>query len=437
VKAPRLLLTAALIAAALSSAPSPLPPRSAVGLGADPYAQLARLFRERRYFELRDAVALMDGLSGPAPDFYRGAVDLVFNRLDSAVERLRACLEGDSGAGDGASLRPSAKEAWGLLADAFRKSGRYRESAEAQRTILDRFAGELDPDEKASRENQTVLWSALADVPPQTVEIRGDSAVSMDERQIPVRIKNRVLYFSYDTGANLSILFVTAADQLGLVRRGPKTTIQSSTGKWIEARLTVIPELRLGEAVVRNAVFLVMPEEFFPGRRVRPGVEYRGILGAPILAGLGEFSETRDGRFIIPAAPPARPESNMCFFGFMPITEVVYQGARLLFLLDTGASSTVLHPPFYRRYGAGLQDRSPLTALTMGGVGDLRRINVHILDEFSFRAGGRGLSLWKVAVQTQVTNALTDCFCGTLGLDILDQCSRLTINFKSMSFLLE
>jgi hypothetical protein len=40
-------------------------------------------------------------------------------------------------------------------------------------------------------------------------------------------------------------------------------------------------------------------------------------------------------------------------------------------------------------------------------------------------------------VHTQVTHSLTDIFHGRVGLDVLKQCSRMTFNFESMSFVLE
>lgn len=60
--------------------------------GADPLERLARLYEDSRYFELRDAVAQMEDRSSLEMEFFRGAVDEVFNRLDSAVSRLQNFL---------------------------------------------------------------------------------------------------------------------------------------------------------------------------------------------------------------------------------------------------------------------------------------------------------------------------------------------------------
>lgn len=400
---------------------------------ADPLERLARLYEDSRYFEFRDAVARMEDHPSPEMEFFRGAVDEVFNRLDSAVSRLRNYL---SSAGKGPARR-MAKEAWVLLADAFRRAGRYREAGEARREILARFGPALSREEKANCENQAGLWSALADIPPQQVEVGEDTTIRMTNRQFPVRVKDRTFFVGYDTGANLSVLYKSIADELGVAIYGPAIKIQSGTGQRIDGRTGVVPEMRLGSIIIRNAVFLVLSDELFPSAVARFGVDRRGLLGAPILEGFREITETKDGDLIIPASPRPRPEQNMCFSGFMPIVQVLYRGACLSLSLDTGSSATHLYPPFFRRYRGEIASRSPLRKSTMGSLGSSVTVPIHVLDEFGFRAGGMDLSLRKIAVHTEVTHADTRYFHGTLGLDILTQCSRMTLNFESMSFILE
>lgn len=403
--------------------------------GADsPYSHLERLYKDHRYFELRDAV--QSTKDGPLPEleFYKGAVDDVFNRPESAVAQLRKYLEaGQSAGGD----RPLAKEAWVLLADAHVRLGQYRKAAEAQRVILERFGTGLDAGEKTNHESQSILWSALADVPPQTVEVPGALDIAMENRHFPVRIGDRVFYFAYDTGASLSVLYQSAVDELGFALLAQGAKIQSGTGKWVDSRLTVVPELRLGQAVIRNAAFLVLPDDFFRVWQVRPGIVRQGLIGAPILTALKEITETGDGHLIVPVSPRPRPVENMCFYGTKPITEVVHRGGRLQFFVDTGSQRTFLYPPFFRRFQKEIELRSKPVPVKMGGVGSERTVVMHILDEFAFQAGGRDLAINKVNVHTEVTHSITNIFDGTLGRDVLTQCSRMTLNFKSMSFVLE
>jgi hypothetical protein len=401
--------------------------------GVDPLARLGRLYEDSRYFELRDAVAQMKDHPSLEMEFFRGAVDEIFNRLESAVSRLRSYVR----SAEKGPARTMAKEAWALLADAFRREGRYREAGEARREILDRFGPILSQEERTNCESQVGLWSALAAVPPHEVEVGEDTTIRMTNRQFPVRVKDRTFFVGYDTGANLSVLYKSIADELGVAIYGPAIRIRSGTGRWVDGRTGVVPEMRLGSIIIRNAVFLVLPDEFFPSAVARFGVDRRGLLGAPILEGFKEIAETKDGDLIIPASPRPRSEQNMCFSGFMPVVQVLFRGARLSFCLDTGSTATFLYPPFFRRYRGEIASRSMLRKSTVGGVGSSVTVPIHVLDEFGFRAGGKDLSLRKVAVHTEATHTDTRYFYGTLGLDILTQCSRMTLNFESMSFVLE
>lgn len=394
--------------------------------------RLVRLYEDGRYFELRDALGPFKDTRSPELEFFRGAVDQVFNRLAAAVPRLKGFLASETG-----PVRMLDKEAGVLLADAYRKLGRYREAAAALHDVRTRFGPVLDDGERANYLDQEDLWSALSNVPPQSVEIAADAAIRMTGRHIPVRIGDRDLFVSYDTGADLSVLCKSIADEVGVPIYGSEVKVRTVSGESVKGRIGVVPELRLGPLVVRNAVFFVLPDAVFPPVKVRPGADRRGLLGAPILVGLGEFTETEDGRLIVPAEPKRRPVENMFLSGFLPVVEAVHRRARLSLCLDTGAATTVLFPPFYKRYRGEIDSRSSLRGITLGGLGSSRTVPVRVLDEFAFRTGGLALALRKVMVQTRETLPLTRIFHGTLGVDILPQCQRMTLNFVSMSFILE
>ncbi len=375
----------------------------------------------------------MKDSTSPDMEFFRGAVDEVFNRLNSAVSRLRNYLRST----ESFPVRMLNKEAWVLLADALRRLGRYRDTAEAWREILDRFGPVLNREERANCENQVGLWSALADVPPQEVDVAKDTTIRMTKRHFPVRVRGRTFFVGYDTGSNLSVLYKSIADELGVATQGPPIKVQTGTGQPIDGQVGVVPEMRLGSILIKNAVFLILPDALFPSAAAGFGADRRGLLGTPVLEALKEITETRDGDLIVPASSRPRPEQNMCFSGFMPIVEVRFRSARLSLSLDTGSTTTYLYPPFLRRYFGEIKSRSSVRKSMLGGIGSSRTVAIHVLDEFSFRAGGKDLSLRKVPVHAQVTHADTRFFHGTLGLDILDQCARMTLNFESMSFILE
>lgn len=411
---------------ATASAPAPRPRPSG------DLQRLARLYEDGRCFELRDALGPFKDVRSPELEFFRGVVDQVFNRLDDAVPRLKGFLASEAG-----PVRMLDKEAGVLVADAYRKLGRYRDAAAALHDVRTRFGRVLDDGERANYLDQEDLWSALSDVPPQSVEIATDAAIRMTNRHIPVRIGNRDLFVSYDTGADLSVLCKSVADEVGIPIYGSEVKVRTVTGESIRGRIGVVPELRLGSLVVRNAVFFVLPDAVFPPFKVGPGADRRGLLGAPILVGLREFTETKDGQLIVPAEPKRLPVENMFLSGFLPVVEAIHRSARLSLCLDTGAATTVLFPPFYKRYRGEIDSRSSLREITLGGLGSSRAVPVRLLDEFAFRTGGLALALRKVAVQTRETLPLMRIFHGTLGVDILSQCQSMTLNFESMSFILE
>lgn len=420
-------LLAAVLAFALSTSPS-LPSVHKT----NDIRHIARLYETGRYFELRDALAALKDDRSVEIEFFRGAVDQVFNRLDAAVPRLRGFIAA-TGRSPACSL---AKEAWVLLADAFRRLGRYRETADAFRSVLDRFGPLLDDAERAGYENQADSWSSLAGIPPQSVEFLADTVIRMTNRHFPVRVGRRTFFVGYDTGANMSVLYKSIADELGIAVFGPAIKIQTGTGLWIGGRTGVVPELKLGSLIVRNVIVLVLPDEVFPSAKARFGVDRRGLLGAPVLEGFREFTETAAGELIVPARPRSRTTENMCFSGFMPVVEAFHRGARLGLCLDTGAAATSLFPPFYRRYRGEIDARTRPRLSLVEGVGKPRAVPVRVLDEFAFRAGGQDLAIRKVMVQTLATHADSRYFHGTLGVDIMSQCSRMTLNFVSMSFIL-
>src|SRR5512135_3323832 len=216
-KAPRLLTALVLgLAAAILAAPAAGPGRPTP---APDLQRLARLYEDCRYFDLRDAVARVEGGTALELEFFRGAVDQVFNRLDAAVPRLLRFVE-TTRAGPPRTLT---MEALALLGDAYRRLGRYREAASAFRELHGRFGPVLDPEARANIASQADLWSALAGVLPQTVEVEADSAIRMTKRHLPVRVGGRTFFVGYDTGANMSVLYKSIADEIGIAVYGPPT----------------------------------------------------------------------------------------------------------------------------------------------------------------------------------------------------------------------
>ncbi|MHB8054184.1 MAG: aspartyl protease family protein [Candidatus Aminicenantales bacterium] len=422
---------AVVLAVSLAAVSSTFP--DALKKGEDRIEQLSNLYEHGRYFELRDALAAFKDDASIEAGFYRGAVDQIFNRLDSAVLRLERYLRNKGNS----PIRPRSRDAQFLLADAFYRRGNYREAAEIFRQILDRYGFILDAEEKANCENQASFMAALSKIPPQSVQVEYDTTIGMTDRHFPVQVGNRTVFFEYDTGSSVSILRKSAADDLGVPIYGPPVKIQTGTGERIDGRIGVVPEMRIGFVLIRNAVFLILPDDAFLPVKSRPREIQGGLLGMPVLQAFKEFAETSDGDLVIPARPLPRTGQNMGFSGFRPFVDIPYRDTRLSLCLDSGATATVLYPPFFRLYRGEIKHRTTPRITKFDAVGGSRTVPVYVLDEFRFPVGGKDLALRRVAVHTRVTHTGSRYFHGNLGIDILPQCARMTFNFVSMSFVLE
>jgi len=207
-----------------------------------------------------------------------------------------------------------------------------------------------DRADKASIE----LWAdAFKNVPPKTFTFRSSAArmpMSMSEvgtPLIPVRIGGRVYNFWLDTGSSLSMLSSDVAHDLNISPLVPDTLeIVTSTGR-VKANPALIPQLEIGQLVVRNAPTMVVEESMMEMSEPRAidlsrHLKIDGIIGFDIIRQLDlevDFSEN-----VLRLRDPSvsRPEGdrNLFWVGLPVIRLESTDGIPLHFGLDTGAQLT-------------------------------------------------------------------------------------------------
>ena len=208
----------------------------------------------------------------------------------------------------------------------------------------------LDRTDKASIE----LWAdAFKNVPPKTFTFRSSSArmpMSMSAvgtPLIPVRIGGRVYNFWLDTGSSLSMLASDVAHDLNILPLVPDTLeIVTSTGR-VKANPALIPQLEIGQLVVRNAPAMVVEESMMEMSEPRAielstHVKIDGIIGFDIIRQMD--LEVDYGENVLRLRDPSnsRPEGdrNMFWVGLPVIRLTSTDGIPLHFGLDTGAQLT-------------------------------------------------------------------------------------------------
>lgn len=399
-----------------------------------PGPQLKSLYDSKQYFDLRDALLTRRDDRSAELLFYRGAVSNKFNRPEESIVQLRGYLRKAS-EGANAGL---VKDGYELLADNYVKTYRYRKAAEAYRALLARFAGRLDAKETADAENSAKLWGALGDVPRQTVTFKGDTRIQAapdgKSQKFPVEANGRKVSITVDTGANLSTAAASFAGKLGLRIIDASIEVGSITGNKVRARLGVAPMMKIGNATVRHAVFLVMDDKdlSFPD-----GFRIDGVIGFPVVSALREVSFGRGGEVVIPARPRGRGEQNMCLEYLTPVVAATYRGRRLAFTFDTGANATLLYPPFYRAYEDEIRAKYSPQADRIAGAGGFKELTAYRLPEFAMTVSGREARLLRVKLLAEPTIDKSRYFYGNIGQDVIGQFEKMTINFEAMSVVFE
>ncbi len=378
-------------------------------------AELLRLEKEHLVFALRDAVMARKDNS-PAVLLHRGLTRTRFGDMPGAERDLKAYLR--SSPRDAAAHR--------ALSNVFVREFKYDLAAKALAESL-----KLEPNADAA--NSMKLWTGVAKVPRQTVRVERATSVPLKRTiglRVPLDVNGKVHEFIFDTGANLSVLSESKAKELGIEARSDTIEVGTISGIKVPARVAEMPTLRLGSVVIQHAIALVMPDSALtiPNTTIR----LDAILGFPVIAGLREFSISRDGTLTIPAKPSARRGADMALDGLTPLVQAAAFGKVGTYSFDTGASLTVFWPPFFREHEATVRQTGTLGEEPITGAGGTRKIPAWAVPSVALNLGGKEVRLVAPKVLTEPAIEHSNYLHGNLGQDLVRQFDRLTINFDRM-----
>jgi hypothetical protein len=237
--------------------------------------------------------------------------------------------------------------------------------------------------------------------------------------------------FVWDTGANLSTVIESTAREMGFRILDATVSVGSSTGAQTLARVGIAPELRIGEATVRNAVFLVFPDSALAFPQIN--YQIRGIVGFPVISAFGATTVMRGGGLVLgDTAAVEGGEQNLCLRGLMPIVAVEHDGQRMHLGMDTGAQTTSLYVPFHAARRELVEAGGPPTAVQTGGAGGMRQVRAYSLAPLTLTVGGREATVPRVSVFIERTVEGSDELFGNLGQDVIGQFESMTLDFRRM-----
>ncbi|MHB1871408.1 MAG: aspartyl protease family protein [Steroidobacteraceae bacterium] len=165
--------------------------------------------------------------------------------------------------------------------------------------------------------------------------------------RVPVEIDGHRSGAMLDTGASLSTINASFATRFGIRMLRHRAAVGSSTRRSVGIRLGMAKQLQIGNATLKNVVFIVVPDSDLPiPRRLKIGA----IIGLPVIMTLGrlEFRNSSAPTLLYDVQRNQTTvhrdtHSNMFLSSLTPYVLVHAAGSSVMLRmeLDTGSNSTV------------------------------------------------------------------------------------------------
>ncbi len=239
--------------------------------------------------------------------------------------------------------------------------------------------------------------------------------------------------FIFDTGcSHANFISREVAERLG-VKIVADSIITQGVGGSGYVQLGVLPEMRIGDVLIKNPTFLVA-EHFIPEH-----VEVKGMceaaLGTHIIRKLGEARYERDAeRMVLPAKPSVTEQRNIvCDNGTYYL--VCHQaGERLLLHFDTGNVKSQLSPRYFTRFQHLVEaEGGDVERSRSGGFGGVVWSDVRTMPRVELQVGDKSVKLHKVAVDMPNDTPQMN-FDGSVGVDLLTASKVVTFNLDKMFY---
>jgi predicted aspartyl protease len=299
------------------------------------------------------------------------------------------------------------QEKWGALA-ALRAESSEPKTDRTDRASIERWA------------------AAFKDVPEKSLSFSAQSALlpmSVSEVGTPliqVRIGGKSYNFWLDTGSSMTMLASDVAQDLNILPLVADTLeIVTSTGR-VSANPSLIPEMQIGQVVVRNAPTMIVTESMMRISEARPDQSTRmkldGIIGFDIIRQLDIEVDYGEGtmRLRNPANSRHFPERNMFWVGLPVVGITSTGGIPLHFGLDTGAQLTFVTETLLEK----LQLEATRTeSRRVGGLGGEISLRAPVLPDLRVLVRGFPILFKGAVVRAPVYQVLASLD-GVLGGDI-------------------
>lgn len=305
----------------------------------------------------------------------------------------------------------------------------YKKADETITKTLEAYSGLLTQDEIHDYNNTQKIWAALAGQPKQEVTINHRTAIKMSRdiaqlTNLPVTVDGKTIDFIFDTGANISVVMQTTAKAFGMKMLDASIEVGAITGLKVNSGLALCPEFSIEGITVKNAVFLVFPDEALAFSQIN--YQINGILGFPVIEALKQIEITKADEFIVPQQPGNDNLRNMALDFLNPVINI--NGEHYTF--DSGAVGTSLYTRYTTKHKTEMETYSQ-TDLNFGGAGGMQTKKGYVITFYPV-INNKKLTIQNVQAFTEKIGEEESKYYGNIGQDIIKQFDKMTLNFEQM-----
>lgn len=331
--------------------------------------------------------------------------------------------------------------AYRLLGYLYYRDARYRACYSAFHSGSQLSSQSLDPNDRQDMAQCQTLEGVkpmrLVRDTPGSLPVTRDS---LDLMRVPVKIDGDTHEAIVDTGAGLSVISVSAAKRAGIrMLNSQGLSTGTASERALAVRLGIARRLQIGNAMLTNVVFLVLPDAALR----LPHDRINAIIGVPVLMALGprlEFVNSAKSALLYDvangnSAGAAGSDSHLIFYEDILMILVQIPGVRkpLGMFLDTGTTSSELAHGAIVDAPALLRHAERHALPLVGAGGTVKEVHGLILPDVTLIIGGRRFKLKKVPVNSATSAISSYGADGNIGQDILRQGAGWIVNFKTMT----
>lgn len=319
----------------------------------------------------------------------------------------------------------------------------YSQGANIVRQLLEALPDTDDAEESRRGLRSLLSWMQTFAEREKVEVVRPQSDVAIPVERRPIGRGEHLIVkatangvsedFIFDTGcSHANFISREVAERLGVEIVADSIITQGVGGKGY-VQLGVLPEMRIGDVVIKNPTFLVA-EHFIPEHVEVEGM-CKAVLGTHIIRKLGEVRYERNAeRMVLPAKPSATEQRNLaCDNGTYYL--VCYQAGEQLFLhFDTGNVKSQLSPRYFARFQSHVEaEGSEVERSRSGGFGGVVWSDVRTMPRVELQVGSKSVKLHKVAVDMPNDTPQVN-YDGAVGVDLLTASDMVTFDLEKMFY---